>query len=489
MPPFGIRAIEKGLEVEGVWNSRTTTPLQEPSFRSQSSSPSLKTGSRVQRSNRNSSVSSLSPSEVPSSVYPPPRKSHTSTMSAMQGLAPPREHQEQCLARGNQPKGAVDPGRDPGDEPTRNVSDKQPGKFFRARGIIMQLPANIDIMDIVYGQPPLSQTANKSPISEPAIPAAIHSEQGKTRRTRRLIIGGHWDISVPIPDPASSSKTTDALERMHAHRRLHAAEMGQLLPRCCQSTYGEPKQIMPPASFHATTPCAGMMSLTQPVMPVELERRSPEPAIKTPETAIAPGTTAAYPRPNVHLRKYPPTAWSERVQEQMEKTRRPENRLQGTRQLQPEEKTARPNPSSLDKGGKENKGSSECPVGLVDSLSLHDKATTKSNSVHEVNSAAAASPAPVSDFGGGILLPDQAVAERSAHEARNYSRTGQCRGRRLQKSREKYGSRGDEGDDDEGRRQRRRPMSRSTSSSSSRHDDNDRHPMVEPEASRQVDWI
>ncbi len=28
--PFGIRAIERGCEVDGVWNSRTNTPLQTP---------------------------------------------------------------------------------------------------------------------------------------------------------------------------------------------------------------------------------------------------------------------------------------------------------------------------------------------------------------------------------------------------------------------------------------------------------------------------
>ena len=61
---FGIRAIEKGYEVEGVWNSRTTTPLQSP-VTSSPPSPGLRGHSKLKKIQRNSSLSNLSQLEIP----------------------------------------------------------------------------------------------------------------------------------------------------------------------------------------------------------------------------------------------------------------------------------------------------------------------------------------------------------------------------------------------------------------------------------------
>lgn len=55
--PFGAKAMLEDPDVEGVWNSRASTPLQSPVLEPRRSSPSRNPFSR---SRRNSSVSSLS---------------------------------------------------------------------------------------------------------------------------------------------------------------------------------------------------------------------------------------------------------------------------------------------------------------------------------------------------------------------------------------------------------------------------------------------
>jgi hypothetical protein len=62
--PFGIRAIERGCMVEGVWNSKATTPLQTPTS-SKASSPILKGKNTLKKHKRASSLSTVSRLEIP----------------------------------------------------------------------------------------------------------------------------------------------------------------------------------------------------------------------------------------------------------------------------------------------------------------------------------------------------------------------------------------------------------------------------------------
>ena len=68
--PFGIRAIEAGDEVDGIWNSKAATPLQVPSPKSFSepSTPSLKPP-KLQISRKGGSESSLSKFELPEPAH------------------------------------------------------------------------------------------------------------------------------------------------------------------------------------------------------------------------------------------------------------------------------------------------------------------------------------------------------------------------------------------------------------------------------------
>ena len=62
--PFGIRAIERGCMVDGIWNSKATTPLHTPSS-SKASSPVLKAKNILKKHKRESSLSNVSQLDIP----------------------------------------------------------------------------------------------------------------------------------------------------------------------------------------------------------------------------------------------------------------------------------------------------------------------------------------------------------------------------------------------------------------------------------------
>jgi hypothetical protein len=68
--PFGIRAIEAGAEVDGIWNSRAATPLLAPSAKSVSepSTPTMKP-QKLQKARKFGSDSSLSGLELPEPAH------------------------------------------------------------------------------------------------------------------------------------------------------------------------------------------------------------------------------------------------------------------------------------------------------------------------------------------------------------------------------------------------------------------------------------
>ena len=75
--PFGLRAIEQGFEVEGVWNSNATTPLHSPaaSLLNSSSSRSM---NKLTRPKRDLSISSISVLDIPQSAHVKSNPAHAS---------------------------------------------------------------------------------------------------------------------------------------------------------------------------------------------------------------------------------------------------------------------------------------------------------------------------------------------------------------------------------------------------------------------------
>jgi hypothetical protein len=68
--PFGIRAIERGFLVDGIWNSKTTTPLHTPSS-SKASSPVLKAKGALKKHKRESSLSNVPQLDIPEPASAP----------------------------------------------------------------------------------------------------------------------------------------------------------------------------------------------------------------------------------------------------------------------------------------------------------------------------------------------------------------------------------------------------------------------------------
>lgn len=89
--PFGARAMLEEPEIEGVWNSRASTPLQSPILAPRgSSSPSRLSLNLLSRSRRNSSVSSVpSLSHFTTPASSPNHNAHTPETWPMSTSEPP----------------------------------------------------------------------------------------------------------------------------------------------------------------------------------------------------------------------------------------------------------------------------------------------------------------------------------------------------------------------------------------------------------------
>lgn len=76
--PFGIRAIERGCMVDGIWNSKATTPLHTPSS-SKASSPVLKAKNMLKKHKRESSLSNVSQLDIPEPAFVPSKSTGPGT--------------------------------------------------------------------------------------------------------------------------------------------------------------------------------------------------------------------------------------------------------------------------------------------------------------------------------------------------------------------------------------------------------------------------
>jgi hypothetical protein len=77
--PFGIRAIERGCMVDGIWNSKATTPLHTPSS-SKASSPVLKAKNTVKKHKRESSLPNVPQLDIPEPTSMPSKSTRLGTV-------------------------------------------------------------------------------------------------------------------------------------------------------------------------------------------------------------------------------------------------------------------------------------------------------------------------------------------------------------------------------------------------------------------------
>ncbi|GAB7355781.1 hypothetical protein MBLNU459_g6463t1 [Dothideomycetes sp. NU459] len=209
--PFGIRAIESGIEVDGVWISRSNTPI--PSTR-QSSASSL-WGKAA-----NSSTSNLSQIEAQETS-----RSHTASPLAS-SRAPSRDLDHSTPSDPSCPDLIAQPSR--ARYPPHSYGRYENTRHFRnshtldTRSFSRHKPVSS------YYQPDSAESSsNRSSASDSDASRKDSNESN-----------GSNNFPIQYPSPyregltlQQRSTSNNDLDMLHSHRLSHAAEIGQLLPR------------------------------------------------------------------------------------------------------------------------------------------------------------------------------------------------------------------------------------------------------------------
>ncbi|KAL2399752.1 hypothetical protein ABEF93_000285 [Exophiala dermatitidis] len=197
--PFGIRALLDDSEVEGVWNSRNATPLQCDTPAHDRPVALLQPAASPQRETSTSSTYLYDPADI--------------------GLSAPND-------------------RNPLEGSAAGVDPPPETSSLRKKKTLV----------ISYNRPYMrSESTSVVPGYTAAGYTATQASQDKFRRSssklhlrsitnrpvsggRKFVIGGRHRSS-PGYKRAETQSEANPLERMEAHRKFHAAESGQLLPR------------------------------------------------------------------------------------------------------------------------------------------------------------------------------------------------------------------------------------------------------------------
>ncbi|KAL8700583.1 MAG: hypothetical protein Q9224_000899 [Gallowayella concinna] len=254
--PFGVRAIESGIEVDGVWISRSNTPAN--------STP----GSPYLSATR----------EAP--VQPAPTTDRASTISNMSRLEIPQPahgHARQNPAKSSNPSYS----RVSGNPFDRSVSSDrspsrlsaytdytnqgvhrptyQPRRASHLRYSNSHATNNAEALASLEGRQLASKTGSKSSqeSAEYDIPgkrASDDSWSGSSGEGHRAYNGqsqGTMSNGLPQPKarkPPTARYRSSDLDSLASHRESHAAETGQLFPRVrVNDTAGEWKAVQEPA--------------------------------------------------------------------------------------------------------------------------------------------------------------------------------------------------------------------------------------------------
>ncbi|KAL8905980.1 MAG: hypothetical protein Q9207_002311 [Kuettlingeria erythrocarpa] len=240
--PFGVRAIESGIEVDGVWISRSNTPAN-----STPGSPALlaNQGSIAPRPvataappqqgifDRASTASDMSRLEIPPAAHghshPSPRLT-TSSYSRVSGNPFERSiSSERSPTRPGSSYSDFVPGGRPSYQP-RRASHLRFSKDYTTN--------SAEALATLEGKKLASKTGSKSSqeSAEYEIPgqrASDDSWSGSSGEARRPYVrNSSSGVVQPVPfKPSAGRYNSSDLDALASHRRSHAAETGQLYPR------------------------------------------------------------------------------------------------------------------------------------------------------------------------------------------------------------------------------------------------------------------
>ncbi|KAL8872197.1 MAG: hypothetical protein Q9174_002129 [Haloplaca sp. 1 TL-2023] len=280
--PFGIRAIESGIEVDGVWISRSNTPANSTPGTPAPNSPALSANPEphvqpTAQSNRASTASNMSRLEIPQPAHGPRRVSpSSSTNTAHMRVSgnpfdrslsseripsrPGSTLMEVPQARGRQ---TYQPHRSSG---LRVLSD------YQTEGNVGH---SADALARLEGRQMESKTGSKSSSGS----AEYQGAQGQRASNESWSGSSEEDHHAQAGQPSTSNRSSygqglpkpmkpgnyryhsSDLDSLASHRKSHAAETGQLYPRVRVSdAAGEWTAVQQPAehrnflSQHSSSP-------------------------------------------------------------------------------------------------------------------------------------------------------------------------------------------------------------------------------------------
>ncbi|KAI9711624.1 MAG: hypothetical protein M1812_007147 [Candelaria pacifica] len=243
--PFGVRAIESGIEVDGVWISRTNTPAPS-SPRSLAPAPVAVASSSSQRvrqdPKRASTASEMSRLEIPQPAYGQTPSIRIAKGSSDSGsTSRPPSSFDRAVSAERLPTRSSSPGS--------GVEDRyRPRHHSQLRYSSHNLLRDSTTLDSLEGRQRRSkhvEQREKDSDEErsPKHSSGSSSESGSnqthyyptrpSRARHNSSSGGSLDgIRTPIDArPFTESRRSENLDSLRAHRLSHAAETGQFIPR------------------------------------------------------------------------------------------------------------------------------------------------------------------------------------------------------------------------------------------------------------------
>ncbi|KAK5465097.1 hypothetical protein LTS15_001660 [Exophiala xenobiotica] len=189
--PFGIRALAEDPDVEGVWNSRTHTPLHCHTPQPGCSVASLRPASQPKR---DPSASSIEQAAATHNELKSPNELEplANSIAGLDGASTPRTRSKKFVINYQGPYSRSE------------AAEFDPGRNSNTT------------------EPRLSISPSKMHLRPITDRPSIHGRKFVIGNGRKTIYGPHRREAQSEVNP---------LERMEAHRRFHAAESGQLLPR------------------------------------------------------------------------------------------------------------------------------------------------------------------------------------------------------------------------------------------------------------------
>lgn len=320
--PFGVKALDEGSSIEGVWNARTTTPLHGPTSRNRS--PLISPAKMFRRSRRNTSVSSIPSLDIAESS-PPVTGIQTVPGTQSWGAAsrPEALASHEPSKKELPPSAATLPKRKKANSitisysgPSSKTKPAGANAVPEAEGLLGMAPCSPSSHPTYQVPGGLVSAESNNPAMQPSnSPPKLRLRPSfgiSNTKRRKFIIGPR---TSPSKTPEKVVKNdTDVIESMNAHRRLHSAEQGQLIPRARPHsednarieidycTCGERDSSPSRAISWPTNDSVRLSKRTQPERP----------------TAVTPQATAQTSVIEIRPPKPCPSAWTGRTQEMLD---------------------------------------------------------------------------------------------------------------------------------------------------------------------------